>query len=43
MASVSELHVAKRQDFLAQPAFSELYERADQLARMLSGLRNNLR
>ncbi len=40
--SVSQSHVGRNQRFLAESAFDELYQRADQLARMLSGLRSSL-
>lgn len=43
MESVSQTHVAKRQGFLEQAAFDDVTRRADQLARMLSGLRASLR
>lgn len=42
METVSQSHVAQRQQFLAHVAFQDLYQRADQLARMLSGLRSSL-
>lgn len=42
METVSQSHVARRQSFLAKTAFDDLYQRADQLARMLSGLRTSL-
>jgi four helix bundle protein len=42
MECVSQSHIAKRQEFLPQAAFEDLYQRADQVARMLSGLRNSL-
>lgn len=42
METVSQSHIAQRQEFLEQPAFEDLYQRADQLARMLSGLRASL-
>jgi four helix bundle protein len=43
METVSQSHVAKRQQFLQEPAFREIYQRADQIARMLSGLRGRLK
>jgi four helix bundle protein len=42
MECVSQSHVATRQTFLENAAFDEMYQRADQLARMLSGLRNSM-
>jgi hypothetical protein len=43
MECLSESHVAHRQRFLAQGAFQIGYNRAEQLARMLSGLRSSLK
>ncbi len=43
MESVSELHVAKRQRFLSDEAFENAYNRAEILARMLSGFRRTLK
>jgi four helix bundle protein len=42
METVSQLTIAKRQGFIEQPDFDRLYQAADQLARMLSGLKNSL-
>ena len=42
MESVSEAHVAHRQQFLDEDDFSDVYQRAKQLSRMLSGLRASL-
>ena len=42
MECVSQSHIAQRQT-LEHAAFDDLYQRADQLARMLSGLRNSLK
>jgi len=42
MECVSQSNIARRQDFLKQAAFNQLYQQADQLARMLSGLRASL-
>ena len=42
LETVSQSHVARRQQFLPRQAFSDLYRRADQLARMLSGLKTSL-
>lgn len=42
LESVSQSHVARRQQFLAQQAFDQVYDRAEQLARMLSGLKTSL-
>lgn len=43
MEVVSQSHIASRQSFLSTDDFSTLTEQADELARMLSGLRNSLR
>ena len=43
LESVSELHVAKRQRYLKTDAFEESYQKAENLAKMLSGLRRNLK
>jgi four helix bundle protein len=42
MEVVSESHVARRQSFLAQDAFDKAYQDAEELARMLSGLKAKL-
>jgi hypothetical protein len=42
MEAVSESHVARRQSFLAQAAFESLYAEAEELGRMLSGLKSKL-
>jgi four helix bundle protein len=42
MEVVSQTEVALRQSFLAPEARQDLYERAEQLARMLSGLKRSL-
>ncbi len=42
METVSQLHVAKVRSFIAEAAFEDLYGKAEQLARMLSGLKNRL-
>lgn len=42
MESVSHLFVARRQSFVSQAHFDDLYSRAQELARMLSGLRTRL-
>ncbi len=42
MEAVSESHVARRQSFLAQAAFASLYAEAEELGRMLSGLKSKL-
>jgi four helix bundle protein len=39
---VSQAFVAKRQDFLSPESFRSLYEDAEELSRMLSGLRKSL-
>lgn len=43
METVSQSHIARRQSFLDQSAFDGLYREADELARMLSGLRASLK
>jgi four helix bundle protein len=43
MEVVSQAHIAKRQSMLLSENFQDLYDRAERLARMLSGLRNSLR
>ncbi len=43
MEVVSQSHIAHRQQFLGDDSFNSLITQADQLARMLSGLRNSLR
>jgi four helix bundle protein len=40
---VSQLFIARRREYLAEPAFRRIYLEADEIARMLSGLRNSLR
>ncbi|MGH7201294.1 MAG: four helix bundle protein [Planctomycetaceae bacterium] len=42
METVSQMFIARRQSFLSDSDFDDLYSRADELARMLSGLRNSL-
>jgi four helix bundle protein len=42
MELVTETAVAKRQGFLSQSNFEETYQRSEQIARMLSGLRSSL-
>ena len=42
MESVSQLHVAQRQRFLTEAAFNQLILQADELSRMLSGLKGSL-
>ena len=39
---VSQSHIARRREFIGEPEFQELREKADELARMLSGLRGSL-
>jgi len=43
MELVSHLHIVRRQEFVAAEVAGSLYRRADQVARMLSGLRSHLR
>ena len=42
METISQAQIAKIQHFIQDDSFNELYQRADQLARMLSGLRSTL-
>jgi four helix bundle protein len=42
MEVASQAHIAKRQSMLLSEDFQDIYERAERLARMLSGLRNSL-
>jgi len=39
---VSQIHIAKRQTLLAEEPFQDLYSRAEEISRMLSGLRSSL-
>jgi four helix bundle protein len=42
MEVVSDAHIALRREMLAQTEFASLLQRADRLARMLSGLRSSI-
>ena len=42
MESVSQAHIAKRQGMMAEDGFIELYTGAEEVARMLSGLRRRV-
>ncbi len=42
LETVSQLTIAKRQNFLEHSGFDRLYAKADQLSRILSGLKNSL-
>jgi len=42
MEVVSQIHIAKRQAMLAEESFQDLYSQADEISRMLSGLRSSL-
>ncbi len=42
MEVVSQMHIARSQTFLQQPDFEILSQNADEISRMLSGLRNSL-
>jgi four helix bundle protein len=42
MELVSQIHIAQRQSFIPTEDARELYRRADQIARMLSGLKVSL-
>ena len=39
---VSQSFVARKQEFFSQRSFRSIYERAEELSRMLSGLRQSL-
>ena len=41
--TVSQAHISNRRKFLTNEAFADVTQRADQLARMLSGLKKHLR
>jgi len=43
MELITQIAIASRQGFLTQPAYIDAYERSEQIARMLSGLRSSLR
>ena len=43
MEVVSQMNIAKSQEFLQQKDFDDLSQRADELGRMLSGLRTSLK
>ena len=43
LESISELEIAKRQEFLNQEMFEEAYKKAEDLAKMLSGFRRTLK
>ena len=42
MEVVSQIHIAKRQTMLTEDAFQNLYSQANEISRMLSGLRSSL-
>lgn len=42
LETVSQLTIAKRQNFIVQGHFDRLYSTAERLSRMLSGLKNKL-
>lgn len=42
MEIVSQLHVSRKRQFLSEEVFDELCVKADELARMLSGLKSSL-
>ena len=42
MELITQSTIAKRQGFLLPPDFDQTYERSEQIARMLSGLRSSL-
>ncbi len=42
MEVISEAFVAKRQGFMTEPEFDKVYSLAEEIARMLSSLRNKL-
>jgi four helix bundle protein len=39
---VTQMHIARRRNFLTADAFSSLYAHAEEIARMLSGLRGSI-
>ena len=39
---VTQAHIARRAGFLAEPTFVRIYADAEEISRMLSGLRNSL-
>ncbi len=43
LESISELEIAKRQEFLNQEMFEETYKMAEDLAKMLSGFRRTVK
>lgn len=43
METVSQLHIARRRSFVDEAPFDELRNQADELARILSGLRSHFR
>lgn len=43
METVSQLHIARRRNFVGDSLFDDLQTRADELARILSGLRSHFR
>jgi len=43
LESISELEIAKRQRFLNDDMFAKVYKKAEDLAKMLSGFRRNLK
>jgi four helix bundle protein len=42
MEVVSQSHIARRQEFLDQGTFQSIYNEAEEISRMLSGLRSSL-
>jgi four helix bundle protein len=42
MELITQTTIAKRQGLIPQPNYNEVYERSEQIARMLSGLRTSL-
>ncbi len=42
METVSHLVISKRQEFIQAPTYTELYDKAERLGRVLSGLRRSL-
>ena len=43
METVSQIHLARRRQFVSEVTFQGLYRSADELARILSGLRSHLK
>lgn len=42
METISQLYISRRREFIGEASFDSLYSAAQELARMLSGLRNSI-